>query len=131
MVLKCRKLMGSFLSLLILTVVVSCCPNTLNLGILYLPIDAATEKATSICASLAPIEAIQAGRTEEKQEIAADNSTSVQTRRVASKDTQLLLRVPLSLGIASICLAILYAVTSATSANLYIIKFIQLSDGMK
>ena len=131
MVLKCRKLTGNFISLLILAVVISCCPTNLTQENLYLSPVAASENVASIYAALSPVEAIQTGKTEEKQEIITDNSSSVSTRRILSRDSLLLYCLPLSLCLASICFAILYAVTRAASSSLYIIKFIQLSDGMK
>lgn len=131
MVIKCRKLMRNFIALLILAVGVSFCSTILTQGNLHLPAVAASENAVSIYASLSPVEAIQTGKTEEKQEIITDNNSAVSTRRILSRDTLLLYCLPISLCMASICFAILYAVTRAASSSLYIIKFIQLSDGMK
>ncbi len=124
-------MMGNFIALLILAVGVSFCPTILTQGNLHLPAVATSENVASIYASLSPVEAIQTGKTEEKQEIITDNSSAVSTRRILSRDTLLLYCLPISLCMASICFAIFYAITRAASSSLYIIKFIQLSDGMK
>ena len=131
MIYKCRKLTQQFIALLILAVTVSCCPFGFRQGNQYFPVDAVSDSAASIYASFAPLETIRTGRTEERQEIIADIGSAEPNRQKISKNTLLLHCITISLCFASICIAILYAVTKAASANLYIIKFIQLSDGMK
>ena len=128
---KCRKPARFLISLLVMTVVISCCSANSDRGRLYFPEDDATEKAASVYASFAPIEVIQTGRAEEKQEIIAENHPGTPTRKSISENQPLLYCLPLSLCLASICIALLYAVTKAASANLFIIRYIQLSDGMK
>lgn len=131
MIFECKNRIKHCVLLLLLAIVVSCCPAYYTQGMVYIPEAAGKCESASIYASYSPIDTLITTDVEKKESYISDNSQGQPHRIHFDKSTMLFCSTAISLFAAVLCISILHAVTKATSANLYIIRYIHSTDGMK
>lgn len=126
-----KKTIRNFIPLLLLAVMVSCCPSSYTQGTVYVPEAAGNIGPASIYASCSPIDIVTGAKTENKASYITDNTHTEEHPIHQNKSAMLFCSMAISLSAAVLCVYILHAVTKAISANLYVIRYIHKTDGMK